>query len=598
MIALVSMGFILIGPGLVRAEEVEPPEIVLPSDEVLRTEPQVLRNASTSDPKTFNLVLANETSSTDVLSPLFESLVRMNPITLNYDDEEYSGVLAVGWEVDETGRIWTFHLREGVKWNDGEPFTAEDVVFTLKVIYDPDIPNSTKDILSFGKDKKQITCEKIDDHTVKFTTPEPFAPFLHNVGGMSILPKHILNKPWEEKDEELSPGQRFNQMWTIGTKVNEIVGTGPYVITEYIPTQHIKFGPNPYYWRRDEKGRRLPYIERIETIIVENLETISLKFKAHEIDTLGLRPKDVALLGEEIRKQEEKGEMPDKVLLEVGLSTGTTFVAFNQNPRHYIKDGKVDPRLNWFSDPQFMKAIAMSIDYETIIQNVLYGLGVSTSTVISPVVRTFHHDGLEAYKYNLDKARQILDQAGYKVDDKGVRRDKNGNKIKFTLITNSGNDTRESISNILVADWTEELGFEVHYQPLEFNTLVKKLLDNFDWDAVVIGLTGGVEPHGGANVYKSSGQLHFWNPEQESPTTEWEKEVDALVDRGAKELDLEKRIEIYKRMQEIFYRRLSYIMLPVQKIFIAHHNKLKNYRPLTFGTYKSEYRYIDTRKSK
>lgn len=610
MAVLVSMGFILISPSLTATKKQEAPEIVLPSDEVLRDVPQVLRDATTSDPKTLNLPMAQETSSTDILGPLFESLVRLHPITLTYEDKKYCGVLATDWEVDETGKIWIFHLREGVKWSDGEDFTADDVVFTLKVNYDPDIHSSMMDILTF-KDGKQITCEKIDDYTVKFVTPEPFAPFLHHIGGMAILPEHILDKPWREKDEKLSPGERFCQMWTINTPVEKIVGTGPYVIAEYVQAQHIIFKRNPYYWRKDEKGRQLPYIEEIHTYIVESQETISLKFKGKKIDIYGPRPIDIPGLMDiaELKgraaekKNEERKDAVDKkkkdiILQEVGLSTGTAFIALNQNSKHKNK-----AVVRWFSNPKFRKAIAYSIDYETIITNVLYGLGLPSSTVISPEVHTFHHDGLENYKYDLDEAKRLLDEAGYKDwDGDGIREEKvitpDGKTkyidIEFNLTTNSGNTTRESICNILLADWTEKLGFKVYYQPLEFNTLVKKLTENYDWDVVVIGLTGGVEPHSGANVYRSSGGLHLWNPKQATPTTDWEKEVDRLVEQGAKELDLEKRIKIYKRLQEIFYEQLPYIMLPAQEVYVAYYKKLKNYHRYVFGIYYPNYQYIDT----
>lgn len=581
----------LTSPGLVRTEKVEIPEVVLPSQDVLDNVPQILRNATIGDPKSWNPILAKETSTTDAIGPLFESLVRRNPFTLEFD--EYSPVLATSWEVDSTGKVWTFHLRKGVKWNDGELFTAKDVKFTLDVIYDENIPNSMSDILTI--EDKKITCRVIDDYTIEFTTPVPFAPFLHCIGGMEIIPEHVLGKAWQKG--------KFNQMWTIDTPVGQIIGTGPYVITEYGPAQYIKYERNPLYWRKDEKGRPLPYIEKIQTLIVENQETTFLKFQAGETDIYGPRPQDISW----VKRNKDIIE-----LKEIGLNTGTTFVAFNRNPRHYAWykvvgaeeiNGKViekiervvNPKLNWFSDPEFMKAIAYSIDDEIIIQNVLYGLGEPTVTVISPMVHIFHNDSLQDYEYDLEKAKQKLEAAGYiDRDGDGIREDKDGNKIEFNFTTNSGVGVRESMCNIIKEDW-KKLGFKVQYQPLEFNTLVEKLTNNYDWDVVLIGLTGsGVEPHGGANVYKSSGQLHLWNPCQDTPATDWEKEVDELVERGAKEFDLEKRVEIYKRLQEIFYQQLPYIMLPCQKVFVSYYKKLKNYFPMVFGTYKSECQYIDT----
>ncbi len=526
---------------------------------------QRLITATLADPKTFNLIVSNETSSSAVVGDLFEGLGRLNPKSL-----EYEALLAESWETSDDGRTWIFHLREGVKWHDGEPFTADDVIFTFQAIYDEKVPNSLKDIASI--DGKPFEIEKVDDLTIRFTLPKSFAPFLSAIMTIPVIPEHILGAALKEG--------RFADSWGVDTAPDQLVGTGPYILEKYVQAQYARYKRNPFYWMKDEEGRPLPYLTEKTLLIVQNQDTMFIKFTAGETDIHSPRPEEV----ETLKADSERLDIDVK---KIGLNTGSVFVTFNRNPGYFIKDGRTDPKMGWFTDKFFLRAIAHAIDKESIIANTMHGLGRPSVAEISEENKIFHNPDLKDYEYDLAKAARLLEEGGYKKSADGMLRDRGGNRVEFNLNTNAGNRLREQICSILKEDW-EKLGMKVNYRPLEFNSLVEKLMSNFQWDAILIGLTGGHEPHNGANVHRSSGNLHFWNPRQKTPSTSWEEEIDRLVEEGASQMNIEKRKAAYYRIQEIYHEELPMILTARQYDFVAHKRKIINYEPLVFGTYRPE----------
>ncbi len=519
------------------------------------------------DPKTLNPALAQETTSTAVIGDLFSGLTRLDLKTMEVKPD-----LALRWEVSEDGRVWTFYLRRDVRWSDGTPFTADDVVFTFNEIYYNDsIPTPTRDILTVKG--KKIKVEKIDRYTVRFTLPEPFAPFL-NALSAEILPKHKLEKFVREGT--------FNTAWNVNTDPSEIVGTGPWVIKEYVKGQRVVYLRNPYYYRKDEEGRRLPYLKRKVGVIVSDPDTALLKFSNGEVDYLGLRPQDL----QHIAKLEGK----EVEVYDLGPTPSTTFLVFNQNP-----SAKIPPyKLRWFQNRIFRIAISHAVDREGICYLVYNGLAEPLYTPITPANRPYYAEGYyPKFEYNLEKARKLLESIGFRDrDGDGILEDPEGHDLKFTLITNAGNKERETIGNILKED-LKKIGVEVHFQPIDFNNLVSRLTaPPYEWEAVIIGLTGSLDPHFGRNVWHSSGLLHMWHPRQENPSTPWEAEVDRLIDRGAVELDFKKRVELYRKAFRIITEQQPMIFIATPKSMLAVYRKFGNLFPTVWGWYEEEMLFV------
>ncbi len=530
------------------------------------TRAQRLLGATISDPKTFNPLLVVDSASGTAVGDLFEALVRMNPKTTQSEP-----LLAEKWDISADGTIYTFHLRRDVHWHDGVPFTSADVAFTFAAIFDERVPNSVRFTLLV--DGQPVKTEVVDDYTVRFIVPRPFAPLLNSLQAAAILPKHLLN-------ESLQNGT-FTQMWGIDTAPDKLIGTGPYQMARYVPAQFIEFRRNPHYWMKDESGAALPYLESQTILIVPNQDTVYLKFLSGQTDTHAVRPEEVADL-------RAKADELNINVQEIGLDTGSQFVTFNRNPRHYVVDGKQDPRLGWFTDMHFLKALAHAIDKQAMILNCLSGLGKAAVAEISPENKPYHNPNLQDYDYDLNEAKRLLEEGGYRDrNGDGILEDAAGNPIEFSLHTNAGNQIRERMCSILKEDWSK-LGIKVNYRPLDFTTLVEKLDHTFDWDAILIGFTGTTEPNNGANLLRSSGNLHMWNPSQTTPATPWEAEIDQLLEQGSRELDPSKRPQYYWRIQEILHDQLPMIETVRQKEFIAYKRYLRNFEPTVWGFYRPE----------
>ncbi|MEI6437746.1 MAG: ABC transporter substrate-binding protein [Candidatus Omnitrophota bacterium] len=520
--------------------------------------------AITSDPKSFNPVLAKETSTTEITSHLFEGLT-----TVDAFDMTVKPNLAERWEVSADGLTWTFYLRVGLRWSDGVPLTADDVVFTFNdLIFNDAVPNSARDI--FTIEGKPLKVEKVDGGAIRFTLPCKFAPFLRGMG-QEILPKHIL--------EPAVKAGRFAFTWGIDTRPASVVGTGAFILESYQPGQAVTLKRNPLYWKKAASGEALPYLDRIRYVIVPSLDVELLKFMEGSIDAYGVRGMDYPLL-----KPLEKER--HFTIYDLGPDMGASFVVFNQNPGKDPKSGKpflAAHKLAWFTDRNFRRAVAYAIDKARIIEIVKNGLGYPQYSPESPGSGFFYCKDVRHYDYDLGKARDLLSAAGFRDSNKdGVLEDKDGHALEFTLLTNADNTERVDIASIIRHD-LESLGMKVNLQLVEFNTLVGKLTSTFDWDAIVLGLTGGVDPHFGQNVWLSSGQLHMWNPRQAAPATAWEKRLDELFAAGAQELDEKKRKEYYDEYQKIVADEVPMAYTALSARLTAVRNKFGNLKPAVYG---------------
>lgn len=526
---------------------------------------QTLYEGMSSDPGTFNPIIVTDASSGTAIGDLFEGLLKINPRTTLPEPD-----LAQSWEIADGAKTITFHLRHDVRWSDGVGFSARDVLFTMQVIYDPRVPNSM--ISSLTVDGKPLKVEAPNDYTVVMRLPRPFAPLLYAIG-VPIIPEHVLAKP-------LQAGQ-FNRTWGIDTPPDELICLGPYRMQRYVPAQVLAFKRNPTYWMRDEHGGQLPRLLAQVLMIVTDRNAMYLRFMSGMLDIY--RPR-----AEEVWELQQKQAQLHIKLQATGIDTGSRFFAFNRNPRRYIHHGIADPRYKWFSDINFMRALAHALDKRGIINLCYRGLAVPAVADISPADKIFHNPNLKDYEYDLKLAARILDEAGYRMLRPGVRGDPEGHPIVFELTTPTGNPTSDQICAIYKQDLAS-LGITVNYRPLEFIALVKKLDSSFDWDCILIGFTGTIEPNNAANFLRSSGNLHIWNPSEPHPATLWEAEIDRLLDEGTRVMDPRQRAPYYWRIQEILHNQLPIIETVREIGYVAYRDSLENFDETTWGLYKPEW---------
>lgn len=527
----------------------------------------ILVVAGATEPKTFNPFVSEDAYSAQAISLLLNGLVDYDAV-----EQEYIPGLARSWKRSANGKAYTFYLRQGVRWSDGHPLTADDVIFTFDIVFDPRYPNRYS--LQYTIAGQPLEYEKVDDFTVRFFTKTVYAPFINDIGFINILPKHILYDSFQEGS--------LQKKWSVQTaleKPEAIVGTGPFILQNYSPGERITFAPNPHYWKANTKGERLPYINYFITKFVPDVNTQTLLFATSQTDAIG------QISGVDLAWVSKAQDIYDFSVIEQGPASSISFIWFNLKPG---KNEKGQPyvaphKLEWFQEKKFRQAIAHGFDRQGIVDAVYSGLGQPLHSIISPANRKWHNPQTRRYDYDPEKAKSLLQELGFQRQENGSLFDKSGNPVSFELIISKGRASAEGISTTFKENM-KALGITVKLTYLDFGTLVKKITQTYDYDAGIIGFTGGGDPSNGKTIYRSDGRLHVWNPEQEAPATSWEARIDALMEQQERELDEPRRIALIHEMQAIFSEELPLIFLITPTVHIGIKNKWQNIRVPSIGS--------------
>ena len=519
-------------------------------------------------PKTFNPFNCKDNISALMSGIMYDGLLSSDPMT-----GQPTPKLAKSFSISSDGTTYTIKLRHGIKWSDGKPITADDVIFTWNdIIFAGLGDTSTRD--SIVIDNKLPTVRKIDNYTVEFITPKPFAPFVRMLS-TPIAPKHIF-MPAVQKGNTY-----FDSFLSTNTKPKDFVVSGAFKLKEYVPAQRVVFERNPNYYEINTKQQKLPYLDKLVYLIVGDLNNEVLKFEAKELDVISLQ-------GSKVARYKSLEPHSDFKLYNLGPDTGTMYLSMNLNNR---KDNKGKYYVNtdkqtWFQDLNFRTAVDYAIDRKNMVLNIANGIGAPLFTPES-LNSIYLNKNLKPYDKNLDKSKELLKKSGFYLDKKGKLFDKHGHRVEFDLYTNAGNTEREAIG-VMVKQDLEDLGMKVNFKPIEFNSLVNKLVSTYDWDMVIMGLTGSpLEPNGGKNVWLSDGRLHMFNQrnpqEGKAKILPWEKELDYLYTQGALATKFEDRKKYYDKYQEIVYKEkpMIYIYSPIR--IVALRNKFKNIYPSSLG---------------
>jgi peptide/nickel transport system substrate-binding protein len=536
------------------------------------------------DIATLNPLLIESVAGSAVMGRILDSLVTLDP-----DTGAVIPNLAKSWEIAPDNLQYTFHLRRGVHWSDGEPFTADDVVFTWKTFFakerDPESGTVITD--EEGRPKyrypsrstfsqlvngQEPLVEKLDAYTVRFSTPEIYAPFLIFGGGEEILPKHILGPAFEDGT--------LLESWSLETAVQspqEIVGLNKFILESYRPGERIIFSRNPNYWKVNSAGKRLPYVDRLIAKIVPDVNSSNVAFAQGKTDFEGISPDNVAWV--------KRGEARhDYTVLDMGPSSTTNFVWFNLNPGSDA-DGKpfVAPHKHaWFTDKRFRQAISYGINREGIVRGVFFNRAQVLHGYVSPKQKFWYNDEIRKYPYDTERSRELFKAMGFYYKNERLY-DAEDRPIEFTLMTNSSNGLRVEMATVFKENMAA-LGIEVELQSLDFNTIITKTSSSFDYQACMLGLGGGApDPYAGKDILMSGGRLHQWHPQQKKPATEWEARIDKLMLEVGRHTDVEKRKAYYFEVQAILAEQQPMIFLVSAKDYIGHRNRWQNLKPAALG---------------
>lgn len=514
------------------------------------------------EPMTFNELVNSESETSMITSMMFSTLTTYNPIT-----QEVVPCLAERWEIGGDGKTYKFFLREGVKFSDGVEFTADDVIFTFDAIFSPQRDKDGNVI--FDKETKKpllrypsryagqytiggefIKYRKLDKYTVEFSTSKIYAPFLTDIGFMSILPKHKLWSHYENGS--------LREAWSTETAIKnpqEIVSLGAFKLFSYKPGERLVLCPNPHYWRADKDRKRLPYIDFLIFKFVADTNTSTILFATGQSDASTIDVNDY----EWVKRYADTYRF---TLYERGASPSIYYFYFNQNSGKndkgisFVKEYK----LKWFKNKKFRKAVMMSLDRDGIVNGVLGGRGVKLHSIISPANKKWYSDKVVKYGHDIGEAKRLLESEGFYFDNGGMLYDSEKNKVEINLLVADGSKISTTMATTIMEN-LKAIGIKVNLVFMDFATIISKIDDTMDYESAMMGFTGGGDPSGGKAIYRSDGFLHVWNPRQKTPQTAWEKRVDDIIDTQESILDYKKRKEYIDEMQYIFSDELPLLFL-------------------------------------
>ena len=517
-----------------------------------------------AEPKTLNPVTATDAVSREVIGRINADLIEINRAT-----QQTEPALAKSWKLSKDGRSFTLYLRKGIRFSDGHPFDADDVLFSFAVYLDEAVGSPQRDLLMI--DDKPPVITKLDQYTVQFVLPRPYAAAERLFDGFAILPKHLLEKPYREG--------HFDQLWSLNTPPDEIVGLGPFRVKQYVAGQHLILERNPYYWKTDRDDHRLPYLDELAFLFVGAEDAQVMRFEAGETDLVSrLSAENYALLE---RDQSRLGVQ----LADLGPSLEYNFLLFNLNDLSGKKLDAITPKQAWFQNLKFRQAISAAIDRESLVRLVYGARGTALWGNVGPGNRLWVNSAIPHPPRSLETARQLLKTAGFSWNKSGQLIDSSGTPVEFTIISSSSNAQRMKMAT-LIQDDLGQLGMTVHLVPLEFRAMLNRIFQSFDYEAAIMGLGGGdADPNPEMNVWLSSGSSHLWHLGETRPATEWEREIDELMQRQMITIDYQKRKRLYDRVQQLISENLPFVFLATPDVLVGARRDVGNFHPALLDPY-------------
>ena len=517
-----------------------------------------------AEPKTLNPVIATDAISREVIGRLTADLIEINRAT-----QKTEPALAKSWKSSPDGRTFTLQLRKGIRFSDGYPFDADDVIFSFTVYMDEAVDSPQRDLLII--DGKPMTVTKVDPYTVRFTLPRPYAAAERIFDGLAMLPRHLLEKPYREG--------KFAQAWSLNAQASEIAGLGPFRLKQYVPGQRIMLERNPYYWKVDRDNHRLPYLNELVFLFVGTEDAQVLRFEAGETDIISrLSSENYNLL---VREEPRAGSQ----LTDLGPSLEYNFVVFNQNDLTGKKLDAVARKQAWFRDLKFRQAINAAVDRDGIVRLVYGTRGTPLWGNVGPGNKFWLNPTIPHPQRSLETARQLLKSAGFSWNKSGQLLDASGQTVEFTIIASSSNAPRMKMATLLQDDLSH-LGMQVHVVPLEFRAVIDRVFKTFDYDAAIMALGGGdADPNPEMNVWMSNGTSHLWNLDEKQPATAWEREIDQLMQQQMVTLDTARRKALYDRVQQLIAENLPFIFLATPNILAGADSRVGNFHPAVLDPY-------------
>ena len=507
--------------------------VVLALGSALAQSGSELRFCLWSEPKTFNPLLVQDDSSETVRYLTAGVLVRLNRQTQRLEPE-----LATAWKVSKDGRTITFALRQNVRSSDGTAFSADDVAYTVQQMMDPNLHSPTGD--SFRSGEGKVETRVLSGDKIAITFPAPIA-------GLDKL---------------------FDQVAIMSAKSpkKEMAVLGPYYVADYKAGSYLHLQRNPNYWKHDSSGRQLPYIDSVRLDIQQNRDIEILRLLRGEIHFIN-----------SVNAEYFDRVMAEKPALahDAGPSMDSEQIWFNQVASAPLPAYKKA----WFRSTNFRRAISESINREDLARVVFRGHARPATGLVSPGNQFWFNARLQPHPFDQKSAMKRLEQEGFRLQN-GALRDKDGNTVEFSVVTNAGNKYRERMATMIQQDLAG-IGIKLNIVTLDFPSLIERITRTFNYEACLLGAVNvGLDPNEQMNIWLSSAENHQWNPGQRTPETPWEAEIDRLMRAQASELNEKKRKEYFDRVQQIAWEQEPFIYLVNRNALSAISTSVQNAHPV------------------
>ncbi len=487
-----------------------------------------------SEPKTFEPLKVEDDSSVAIRYLTSGVLVRLNRQTQALEPE-----LAQSWKVSKDGKQITFKLRSGVSFSDGTPFSAEDVAYTVQQLMDPALHSPVGD--TFRSGPGNVDTKVISPTQISITFPAPVAGLDRQFDQVAILSVHSPKK--------------------------EMAVLGPFMLADYKAGATVLLKKNPNYWKTDEQGRKLPYLDAVVLDIQPNRDVEMLRFKRSEINLINSLDSEYF---------DKLASTSPQVVHDAGPSLDSEQMWFNEVAKAPLPGYKK----NWFRSANFRRAISEAINRDDMAKIVFRGHAQPAIGPVSPANKVWFNAKLKPAAYSPDAALKALQFDGFRMEN-GALKDKDGNAVVFSIITNSGNKYRERMATMIQED-LQKIGIHVNVVTLDFPSLIERMTQTFDYEAILLGLTNvGLDPSEQMNVWLSSSDNHQWNPSEKTPETAWEAEIDKLMRAQASTSDEKKRKESFDRVQEIAVEQAPFIYLVNRNALSAVSANVHGANPVT-----------------
>ncbi len=491
-----------------------------------------LRFALHTEPKTFNPIMVVDDGADTVRYLTGGVLIRLDRRT-----QRLEPALATSWKVLDGGRTITFKLRTGIQFSDGTPFSANDVAYTIKQLMDPALHSPLGD--SFRSGPGDVKTDVSGKDAITITFPAPVAGVDRLFDQVAIMSATSPNK--------------------------EKAVLGPFVIDEYKPGSYVQLKRNPNYWKRDEQGRRLPYLDAVHLDIQTNRDTEILRFRRGEIHLMN------AVDSEYFDKLSP--EFPS-AMRDLGPSLDGEQLWFNNVAKAPIPPYKIA----WFRSTNFRRAISEAINRADICRLVYGNHATPGIGPVSPANRFWFNAALKPHPFDPQGALERLKSEGFRQQN-GALVDRDGHPVEFSLITNAGNKQRERIAAMVQED-LGKIGVKVNVTTLDFPSLIDRITESFNYEAALLGMINSdLDPSAQMNVWLSSAENHQWNPKEPKPETAWEAEIDKLMQQQASTVNPAARKRAFDRVQQIVWEQEPFLYLVNKNALAAIANSVQNANP-------------------